>query len=314
MKNRIKYALIMLGAGILVNIGLSLAKLYVGLSSNSLTIMLDSINNFFDILTCFVTVLAFVILLRPKTPKAPLGYGRSEYLAGFVVAVASVVVGGLFFVRSLNRFAMPEPIWFGVESCATVAAGIVIKLAMGLTYYFVNKKSLHSKAIKAIALDSFLDTAVGTASLISFLVSTYVDYALDAIFGMAVSVAIIVFAAKMVWDNIKSVIVGDAPEKLKEKATEEAIQIACVRQVKEVLVHDYGYGVKVVTVRAAFDEGTTTEQIEEAKRRLEDKFAESEECPPQIDLSPILQEEKAEDANAPAAHGDDANVDINDGL
>ena len=110
MRERVKKALILLAVGVVVNITLAFVKLYVGLSSNSLTIMLDAINSFFDIITCAVTVVAFGILMRPRSEYVPHGYGRSEYLASFVVAAVSAVVGGLFFIRSLNRMAMPEPV------------------------------------------------------------------------------------------------------------------------------------------------------------------------------------------------------------
>ena len=115
MKQRVKKSLIIVAIGVVVNVALALIKMYVGLSSNSLCIMLDAINNFFDILTAIVAGVAFCTLLIPRSEKAPYGYGRTEYLAGFIVAATSVVVGGLFLIRSLNRMAMPEPVWFGVK-------------------------------------------------------------------------------------------------------------------------------------------------------------------------------------------------------
>lgn len=69
---------------------------------------------------------AFCTLLIPRSEKAPYGYGRTEYLAGFIVAATSVVVGGLFLIRSLNRMAMPEPVWFGVKSCILISVTVPV--------------------------------------------------------------------------------------------------------------------------------------------------------------------------------------------
>lgn len=251
MKERVKKSLILLVIGIVVNILLAVTKMYVGVSSNSLCIMLDATNSFFDILTCIVTVIAFSILFAPRSDKAPYGYGRSEYLAGFIVAVVSAVVGGVFFMRSLNRFAIPEPIYFGWQNCVLISVAVPIKLGMGLFYYFANKK-LKSKAISAIMLDSFLDTGMSLTSVIAFAVSSKVDYAVDAIFGIVMSVIVIAFAIKMVYDNAKCVVVGDGAQEERE-AIEKVCNEENVEQVS-LLLHDYGYGAKCGKLQIAIND------------------------------------------------------------
>lgn len=241
MKDRAKKSILLIAIGIFVNVALALTKMYVGLSSNSLCIMLDAVNSFFDVLTCVATLAFLVALLFPRSDKAPYGYGRGEYLAGFIVSVVSVVVGGLFFLRSINRLAMPEPVWFSVQNCALICATLPVKLAMGLTYYFCNKK-LHSSAVKAIMLDSFLDIGVTATSIVSFAISSRVDYAVDAIFGIVISVIIVVFAVKMVADNVRSIVVGDGAKQERE-AVDEICRAHEVRLEKLVL-HDYGYSAK----------------------------------------------------------------------
>lgn len=246
MKERAKKSLILIAVCIVINIALASIKMYVGLSVNSLCIMLDATNSFLDIITGIVTLVVFIMLLVPKSESAPYGYGRGEYLAGFVVAITAVVVGGLFFIRSINRLAMPEPVYFGWQNCVLIAVCVPLKLAIGLVYYFANKK-IKSKALKAIMLDSFLDTAITATSLVSFAVSANVDYAVDAIFGIVMSVVIILAAIKMVVDNVKAVVLGD-------DATEEkkAIDDACKQRGVEyynLILHDYGYGSRVGSVR-----------------------------------------------------------------
>lgn len=246
MKERAKKSLILIAVCIVINIALASIKMYVGLSVNSLCIMLDATNSFLDIITGIVTLIVFVMLLAPKSESAPYGYGRGEYLAGFVVAVTAVVVGGLFFIRSINRLAMPEPVYFGWQNCVLIAVCVPLKLAIGLVYYFANKK-IKSKALKAIMLDSFLDTAITATSLVSFAVSANVDYAVDAIFGIVMSIVIILAAIKMVVDNVKAVVLGD-------DATEEkkAIDNACTQRGVEyhnLILHDYGYGSRVGSAR-----------------------------------------------------------------
>ncbi len=292
MRDRVKKALLLLALGITVNIALAFIKLYVGLASNSLTIMLDSINSFFDIITCFVTVLAFCVLLRFKSESAPYGYGRSEYLASFVVAVVSCVVGGLFFIRSLNRMAMPEPVWFGVESCVLISVTIPIKLGVGLFYHFANKK-LRSKALDAIALDSYLDTAITSATLVSFVISSRVDYAVDAIVGMVLSVVIIVFAVKMVVDSVKAVVSGDVPKDAAERIKDAASKLPCVESVDSVVIHDYGYGEKIAAICVKVKRGVSMEDFDAQRQELFQSVVAdlNEEYTPELQLVPKLSQE-----------------------
>ena len=268
MKSRIKKSIWLISVAIVINIALATIKTYVGLSSNSLCIMLDGTNSFFDVITCLVTLVVFIFLLVPRNEKAPYGYGRGEYLAGFIVAVVSVIVGGLFFIRSLNRMAMPEPVWFGLQNCILISVAIPIKLAVAIAYYVANKK-IKSCAIKAIMLDSFLDTGMTATSLISFAVSARVDYAVDAIFGIVMSVVIIVVAIKMVVENVRAIVVGD-DAKEEKKAIEYACERRGVRLTKTVL-HDYGYGMKVGN---AYYSGDDVDPLEMSKEVLDKTGAE----------------------------------------
>lgn len=268
MKSRIKKSIWLISVAIVINIALATIKTYVGLSSNSLCIMLDGTNSFFDVITCLVTLVVFIFLLIPRNEKAPYGYGRGEYLAGFIVAVVSVTVGGLFFIRSLNRMAMPEPVWFGLQNCILISVAIPIKLAVAIAYYVANKK-IKSSAIKAIMLDSFLDTGMTATSLISFAVSARVDYAVDAIFGIVMSVVIIVVAIKMIVENVRAIVVGDGAKEEK-KAIEYACERRGVRLTKTVL-HDYGYGMKVGN---AYYSGDDVDPLEMSREVLDKTGAE----------------------------------------
>lgn len=267
MRERIKKSMLVLAVGVCVNIALAIVKMYVGLSSNSLTIIMDATNNFFDIATCFITIAAFVFLLRPRTTKAPFGYGRTEYLASFIVAVVTAVVGGMFFMQSLNRMAMPEPVWFGLENCILITVAVPVKLGLALFYYFVNKK-LRSKAIAALVLDSFLDTGITLTALVTFAISDKVDYAVDAIVGMVLSVVIIVFAVKMIVDGIKAVTVGDGAREEREEIERLCNEQDAVSSVKNTVLHDYGYASKTGEVELEFCEGTDPSVAEEICGKL----------------------------------------------
>lgn len=253
MKDRIKKSILLIAIGIVVNVALAAIKMYVGLASNSLCIMLDAMNSFLDTLTCIVTLIVFIVLLLPKGENAPYGYGRGEYLAGFIVAVVSVVMGGLFFVRSLNRMAMPEPVYYGWQSIVLISVCLPIKLGIGLAYMFANKK-IRSQAVRALMLDSFLDMGITATSLVAFAITARVDYAVDAIVGIVMSIVIIAVGIKMVVENVRAIVVGDGA-KAEIAAIEDACKVQNATLVKTEL-HDYGYGAKVGNAFVGASENT----------------------------------------------------------
>ena len=73
MKSRIKKSIWLISVAIVINIALATIKTYVGLSSNSLCIMLDGTISFFDVITCLVTLVVFIFMLVPRNENAPYG-------------------------------------------------------------------------------------------------------------------------------------------------------------------------------------------------------------------------------------------------
>ncbi|MBQ9276414.1 MAG: cation diffusion facilitator family transporter [Clostridia bacterium] len=287
LKSRTKKSLIILIVAIVCNVGLAFVKLYVGLSANSLMIMLDAVNSFFDILTAIATAVAFGLLFAKISEKAPFGYGRSEYVAGFVVATVSVVLGGVFFMRSLNRLAMPEPLYFGTLYCILIGVALAVKIGLAVMFTIANRK-FRSKALAALMLDSYLDVGITGASLVSFAIASYVDYAVDAIVGIIVSIIIIIFGIAMIADNLRSVVVGDKCEEEKERVRTSVSEAAGVKEVGKVILHDYGFSSKVGTVEIVPENMENTAELLSA---LNEKTAELKEADG-IDVQIVLKFDK----------------------
>ncbi len=245
LDERTKQSMLLVFIGVIASIALAVIKLHVGLSSNSITILLDATNSFLDVVTYLITFIAIIVAVLPKK-----NYGRAEYLASFVVSVVAVVFGGLFFFRSLNRLAMPEPIWFGWQNLIMLAVTIPVKLLLAFFFRSFGKRH-SSSALTAISLDCFLDVFITATSLVSFAVSGSVDYAVDAIVGIVLSVLVVVIGVKMVASNVKLIVKG-------RDFSGEKIQIlmACKQKgltVKDVVFHDYGVSTGVCTVTVEFD-------------------------------------------------------------
>ena len=267
MSLRTKKALCLVVVGIVLNLALALGKLFVGLSANSLCILLDSTNGFFDTLTGVVTAVAFGLIALSPTEKFPYGFGRSEYLAAFVIAVVAAVMGVTFLFESLSRLAMPEPVWFGWKSTVFLIVGIVVKLGYSLTVALCDRR-LCSKALRAIAVDGFLDVGIATATLISFTLSARLSYAIDSFFGIAISIVVLVFSVKMIADAVRTILGTNGTKDETDALCELCKDEPAVEKLNEVRLHDYGYHAKYGVAYVTFSPDSTEKDREAASDRI----------------------------------------------
>ena len=106
-KVRQKYATLAGVTGILVNIFLFALKLTLGILSASVAIFADAFNNISDAGSAIVTLIGFRLASKPVDKEHPLGHGRLEYITGFIVDMAIILVGFELFKSSVDKILYP---------------------------------------------------------------------------------------------------------------------------------------------------------------------------------------------------------------
>lgn len=176
-----------------VNIILFALKLYIGLSSNSISIYSDGINNLFDSFTCLAALLC--VCLAAKTDKlfAKALSERTEQLVSFGISCTVFAVGLLFFYNSLERLMYPAPLWFSVKYFGVISATAVVKLLMFLLLKRQAERQ-KSEIIKMLSKDSLADFLVTSVSVLTLFLSQRGGFSVDAFGGIAISIFIIISA------------------------------------------------------------------------------------------------------------------------
>ena len=224
-------------------------KLYSGLATASLCIYTDAINNLFDALSCLLAVGGIWLAARAKSRSYPDGLGRAEDLAGFLMAVSVAFAGAYFAYRALDRFLYPRPVNYQVFHAILLGATVPVKLAMGLAFRWLSRRR-DSVIYKTIATDSFSDCGVTVMTLLSFILSEYSGLRADAVFGLAVSVLIIVNAVRLIRSSGERLL-GRNDEALNENA--EALLLSCGFTRAEVKT--YATGSYITAAAAVAGEG-----------------------------------------------------------
>ncbi len=199
-----KYVLISGAFAFVCNFILFMLKLYVGLSSNSISIYSDGINNLFDSLSGAITVAVFCALLKTDDTKEIVAK-RSGQLLSFVMSAAVAFSGVYFAYSSLERLMYPTPVWYMEKYLVVIVATTLVKLAMFFVFRYLNNKT-ESPVTKVMVVDGILDFFVSAITAFTLVISQYGNYAFDALLGIAVSVVIISGAVKLTISSVKELI------------------------------------------------------------------------------------------------------------
>lgn len=187
--------------GIVSNFLLFLIKLYIGISSNSLAIYCDAVNNFGDAFACSVALLGFYLVKKLNERKSL----RTQSLCTFIISLVITASGAYFVYNGLERILYPLPVTYTRTYAVILSATVPVKIIMGALYARFNKKA-HSSILRALVLDSILDCFVTAFAVMSLLLVTKVNYALDGFFAVITGSIITVFAIKNIIQQSKFLI------------------------------------------------------------------------------------------------------------
>jgi cation diffusion facilitator family transporter len=259
--------------GLLINLGLSLLKLYIGVSSYSIAILSDAINNFSDAIACTIAIFTFYFMKKNSDESLPYGYGRLEYIASMIMSLIILIVGLYFAYYSLERMFYPFFLTFTWLSFWLVASTVVVKLLMGVFYSKCNK-TLESDVIKTSSLDSFMDAGITTMALIGYAFTTMNALRLDAIFGLIISAIIIFNGIKLFVNNIKTLL-GKSLEKEKiEELNLLCSEYKCIEKVVRINIHNYGANYVELVLEVVLTQNLNYDIIKAQLDELVDKINE----------------------------------------
>ena len=227
--------------GICSNAVICALKLAVGFVSGSVTVIADAVNNLSDAGSSAVTVAGFKLASRPADREHPYGHARYEYIGALVVAVIILIVGVLLCKSSVEKIVTPEEVSVDVWTYVVLAASIVRKLVQRWVYLDF-AKSISSGALKAAAADSRNDVIATGAVLVAAVIMDVAGVNVDAYFGLAVSLFIVVSSFKYILEAADPLIGTRPPEEVVKALKDKVLSYDGVIGMHDLAVHSYGEG------------------------------------------------------------------------
>ncbi len=223
--------------GIILNSLLFIAKLIVGLLSNSLAVLSDAFNSLTDILSSIGIFIAVKISNKKADEGHPFGHHRAEPIAGLIVAIFAGIVGFEIFRTAIQNLFYHKQTTIGYSAVIVLVFTIIVKLFM--SHYFI-KQGKNSPAIKASGVDSRNDVLISSVALLGVISSLYGLVFFDNIAAVIISLVILYSGYKIGIENI-DYLMGKCPPKNDIKKIESmANKIKGVKGLNDVRAHYVG--------------------------------------------------------------------------
>ena len=286
MERRKAYGTLCSIVGICLNIVLFAGKYMAGLLSGSVAITADAFNNLSDAGSSIITLIGFLFAGKEPDLEHPFGHGRFEYLSGFLVSIAIILMGFELMKSSVAKIIHPEQIDTSYVALGILVASILVKLYMAL-YNKKGAKTYNSPAMDATAVDSLSDSVATTVVMITMLIFRFTGINLDGFCGVIVAGLILYAGYQSVKDTV-SPLLGVAPdEEFVDEIEKLVMAFPHVEGVHDLVVHDYGPGRMMISLHAEVpgneDIYVLHDEIDQIERELKVKL----QCEAVIHMDPI---------------------------
>jgi len=238
--------------GILLYAAIGLGKVFIGMATGSVAVMIDAVHNLADAGASIATLIGFSFASKKSDAEHPFGHARIEYMTGVVVSAIITGIGIMMARASFEKIMDPTPL-------TTDAASIVLLLIMvflTIWFYLFNmdlSKLIRSSSLKATGIESRNDAIATIAVLGAILVHQFASVNIDGYIGLAVSIFIIYSGIKMAKETVGPLF-GQSPDpETVRMIADLVLGQEGVLGIHDLIVHDYGPGSIFASVHIEVD-------------------------------------------------------------
>ena len=254
--------------GIITNLLLVGFKAFVGLVSNSISVILDAVNNLSDALSSVVTIIGAKLGAKQPDKKHPLGYGRIEYLSSMAVAALVLYAGITALVESIKKIINPEAAEYDTAAIVIISVAIAVKLVLGL-YVKKQGKTVNSGSLVASGSDALFDAVLSASVLASAIIFLIWGVSLEAYVGVVISLFIIKAGIEMMIETLNEIIGkredAETSRELKEIICEEESVLGAY----DVTLFNYGPNKNYGSVHIELPDTMSVDDVDKITRRIQ---------------------------------------------
>lgn len=257
--------------GIIGNVILVLFKAFVGILANSVSIIMDAINNFTDALSSIITIIGTKLSGKKPNKKHPYGYGRIEYMTSTLIAILILFAGGMAIYESIKSIidhfqndTMPS---FEIYSIIIIAAAILVKVSIGLFFRHKGKK-IDSEALKASGMDALFDSILSTATLVGVILAKFANLYVEGFLGIIIGLFILKSGFGVLAESLSSMIGNRFDKEYIKEIKKEINSIEGVKGSYDLILNSYGHNKSIGSVHIGVSDKLSAKEIQKIERDI----------------------------------------------
>lgn len=177
-----------------VNVVVMMAKLGIGLLTNSTVILADALHSLADIANNGVALMVIGVSEKPPDQEHPYGHQKFEQLAVFALASLLLIVAFEIIVHAFNRVG--EPVKQSVFGLIILLCSLCINIVLTIWEHYWAKR-LSSDLLRADAAHTLSDVLTSCVVIISWQFAASGLFWVDAIFAILIALIIFYLAFKL---------------------------------------------------------------------------------------------------------------------
>ncbi len=225
--------------GIAANVFLAAFKAAVGLTANSIAIVMDAVNNLSDAASSVITIIGTRLAGKEPDKKHPFGYGRIEYLSAMLISMLVLYAGVTAFVESVKKIIRPDTPEYTAAGLIIVAVAVVVKIVLGRYVKRVGEK-VNSDSLINSGADATMDSIISASTLVAAAVYLLFRVSLEAWLGAIIAAVIIKSGFGMLRDTLSKILGERADARLARDIKETVTSYPEVSGAYDLVLHNYG--------------------------------------------------------------------------
>lgn len=280
--------------GSVVNIILTVFKIFAGVLGRSTAMIADGIHSLSDLLSDIVVIVFVKISAKGRDKDHDYGHGKFETFATLIISLMLIVVavnlmsGGINKIRQiLDGGEVSSP---GMIALWAAVASIVLKEILYL-YTIIQGKALNSPMMIANAWHHRSDAFSSVGSLLGIAGAIFLGdkfVILDPITGCVISIFILVMAVKMSVPAIKELLDVSLPDDVEEKIEATAKSVKGVVDLHELKTRREGPGI-IMEGHLVLDSDISLKEAHNISKKVEESLR--KEFGPETQISLHLEPE-----------------------
>ncbi|MBF0614911.1 MAG: magnetosome biogenesis CDF transporter MamM [Magnetococcales bacterium] len=260
--------------GLVVNIGLSLLKLFVGFISGSQALMIDALYSLKDVLTSFLILLGLKYSKKPIDEEHQFGHGKAEFLFSLVVGLSMIIITGMFIYFEADKVLSGAGMTHKApHMIALWTALFVVGANIYMWYYTRCVAHQVNSPIVAILSDHQKSDAISSMAVaLGIIGSHYLNMPwLDTLVAVGECLDLFHLGVKISMEALQGLMDVSAPQETVQKVHELTRAVAGVKSVESVRTRRVGQDIWITLVIGT-DPELTIERAKEISLWVEERL------------------------------------------